>query len=86
MSNYYVENILNTGIKKCYLGGWSLGGILTLEIAMQLQGKNIEVEDLYIFDTHVLSASQLKGVEDMVSLKVLKSIVDPIVKTVIPKN
>lgn len=52
MANHYIESIKliqNTG--PYYLGGWSFGGLVALEMAHQLQLQGQEVKLVFLFDT-----------------------------------
>ena len=54
LASLYVEKIIERDEKSIYLAGFSVGGLVALELAQQLQQKGIVVEHLFIVDTILL--------------------------------
>ena len=48
-----------------FLGGWSFGGNVAYEIVQLLKRKNKPIGDLFLFDTHNLSASMIETIKPL---------------------
>jgi nonribosomal peptide synthetase protein BlmIV len=45
------ENLLERNLNSCYVGGWSFGGVVTIEVVRRLEPKGIRVPTCFLFDS-----------------------------------
>ena len=55
LASLYAEKIIERGDKSIYLAGFSVGGLVALELAQQLKQKGVCVEHLFIVDTILMN-------------------------------
>lgn len=65
MASVYRGHILKHlgGRRECLLGGWSFGGVVSLELAAQLRAEGVTVETVVLFDSYNLSVMPRESVD-----------------------
>jgi amino acid adenylation domain-containing protein/FkbH-like protein len=75
MANFYINAIsLVQNEGPYYIGGWSFGGIVALEMAHQLKAQNKQVEVVLLIDSYFKSSSQIVLFDDTKLLEKLNII------------
>ncbi|MDO6851923.1 beta-ketoacyl synthase N-terminal-like domain-containing protein [Priestia megaterium] len=81
VASYYIESLERVlNLHDCRLGGYSFGGNLAFEMALQLQKRRINIPNLIMFDTHTPEAYYGQSLNESFFVKAFPLVVEMFLK------